>query len=109
MDLVNNVDLERFEPYQAIFLKKELEYRATFTSLSYASRSLKKGLKKLYRAHMKNIRYLFRDAANYAELRAPRYLRFQKRWEKAMKILGKNKELNKHFNRFSKPLSIEEK
>ena len=100
LELFNNVDLDKLEPYPAIFLKEDLEYRAVFTCLSYATRNLKKGLKKLYKEHMKNIRFLFRDAATYAELRAPRYFRFQKRWVKAMNIFGKDKELYKHFNRF---------
>lgn len=96
----SKLDINDFEPYPGIFLKNDLEYRATVTSINYATRALSRNKKKYFREHMRNIEITFKDAKEHAVNNAHKYFRFQKRWEKMMKVIPKSRELRKFFNRF---------
>lgn len=90
-----NVNLKQLEPYPAIFLKDDLEYRAIFTSISYATRNLERGMHKFYNEHMNNIRYIFRSLLYSSKNKVSNYIAFQKDWEKFMAYLDKDKTLAK--------------
>jgi len=96
----NKLDIKDFEPYPGIFLKDDLEYRATVTSINYATRALKRNQKRYFREHMRNIEITFKDAKDHAIRNAPKFFRFQKRWEKMMKVIPTSRDLFKFFNRF---------
>jgi hypothetical protein len=96
----NNINVKDFEPYPGVFLKRDLEYRATVTSINYATRALKRNQKKYFREHMRNIEITFKDAKEHAVRNAHKYFRFQKRWQEMMRIVPNSNDLYKFFYRF---------
>lgn len=96
----NKISVRQLEPYPAIFLKDDLDYRAVVTSVNYAKRSLKKKDYVSYKESFKNVELVFKDAKIHAVVNAPRYFEFQKLWQEMMKDVPNLKGLRKHFNRF---------
>ncbi|MBW2991401.1 hypothetical protein KY348_06905, partial [Candidatus Woesearchaeota archaeon] len=58
----NKINIKQLEPYPAIFLKDDLEYRAVVTTVNYAKRSLKKKDYTFYKESFKNAELVFKDA-----------------------------------------------
>ncbi len=96
----DNVDVEDLDPYPGFFLRDDLEYRAASVCINYATRALKNKDREAYLGQMRNLKIIFKNAENYADKNAGRFLRFQKRWSKMMKEIRKDKKLFNHFNRF---------
>lgn len=96
----NRIDLNSLEPYPAVFLKDDLEYRAVFTSINYAKRALKRKDHTFYKESFRNVEILYKDAKMHAVINAPRYFEFQKQWVNLMYFIQKSKKLKKHFDRF---------
>ena len=96
----NRIDLNSLEPYPAVFLKDDLEYRAVFTSINYAKRALKRKDYVFYKESFSNVELLYKDAKMHAVINAPRYFEFQKQWINLMQFIQKSKKLKKHFDRF---------
>lgn len=96
----NKIEISSLEPYPAVFLKDDLEYRAVITSINYAERALKKKKFYLQKEYFKNAKLAFTDAKMKAVIKAPKYFEFQKNWVKFMAQLPKFKKLKKHFSRF---------
>ncbi len=96
----NKIELKSLEPYPAVFLKDDLEYRAVLTSVYYARRWLKKKRYDYYKEHFKNAKIAFTEAKMNAVINAPKYFELQKNWAKFMHEVPKFRELFKHFNRF---------
>jgi len=96
----NRINIKQLEPYPAVFLKDDLEYRAVVTSINYAKRSLKKKDYVFYKESFKNVELVFKDAKIHAVVNAPRYFEFQKLWQEMMRDIPYFKTLRKHFNRF---------
>ena len=96
----NRIRLKSLEPYPAVFLKDDLEYRAVVTSINYARSSLKRKRYDFYKEYFKNAKIAFTDARMKAVINAPRYFEFQKNWAEFMCELPKLKKLRNHFDRF---------
>ena len=96
----NKIDLKSLEPYPAIFLKDDLEYRAVITSINYAQRALKRKNYSFYKESFRNVEILYKDAKMHAAINAPRYFEFQKQWVNLMNFIETSKELKNHFARF---------
>lgn len=96
----NRIDLKSLEPYPAIFLKDDLEYKAVHTSINYAKRALKRKDYQFYKESFRNVEILYKDAKMNAVINAPRYFEFQKQWVNLMGFIQKSKELKNHFQRY---------
>jgi hypothetical protein len=96
----NRIHHRDLEPYPAIFLKDDLEYRAVCTSVNYAKSYLKRRDYNFYKESFRNVEILYKDAKMNAVLNAPRYFEFQKQWVSLMNFIKQSKKLKKHFARF---------
>lgn len=96
----NKIDIKSLEPYPALFLKEDLEYRAVCTSISYARSALKRRDHNFYKESFRNVEIVYKDAKINAVVNAPRYFEFQKQWVHLMNFIKRSKELKKHFARF---------
>ena len=96
----NRIGIKSLEPFPAVFLKDDLEYRAVLTSVNYAKGALKRKRHNFYKESFRNIEILYKDAKMNAVINAPRYFEFQKQWVNLMRFIRKSKKLERHFMRF---------
>jgi hypothetical protein len=100
LNYFNRIELKSLEPYPAVFLKDDLEYRAVVTAVNYAKRALKRKDYQSYKESFRNVELVYKEAKLHAVIRAARYFEFQKQWVSLMNFVKKNKELRRHFSRF---------